>query len=139
MMRILGLIPILFLCACNLVRSDSIAPANPLTVQFLQPLPDVIFIEGEEVTIELLAQDAAGAGVARVALQVDSLFHLDGAPQTGSAEPIFTVQMNWLAAGAGFHALTAIAYRADGSTSAPTTLRIRVESALSQAGTTDVR
>jgi hypothetical protein len=47
-------------------------------------------------------------------------------PEASVAEPVFRVEMNWLAKGPGFHAITAIAYRLDGTRSDAATLLIEV-------------
>jgi hypothetical protein len=57
---------------------------------------------------------------------VDDLPHQEGAPVDSAAVPTFTVIMNWLAEAQGFHSLTAVAYRPDGTASQPTIISIQV-------------
>jgi len=96
------------------------------TVRFTSPAADAVISEGDEVTIALLTQDSDGTGVARVALSIDDRPHQEAVPVISAAVPIFTVEMNWLAHGIGLHALTATAYRLDGTAGPPTTIRILV-------------
>jgi hypothetical protein len=94
-------------------------------VEFLSPLNGSTVFEGTDLTIDLVATDS-GEGVARVQLLVDDMPHQEGTPVDATAVPTFTVTMNWLAAGIGFHSLTAIAYRSDGSASPHTIISIQV-------------
>ena len=130
MRRCLGLISasLLLLSACNLSTTapeptpERIVP----TVEFLYPTNGSLVIEGTDVQIELLAQDPHGVGVSRVELYVDDVPHQEGAPQISAAVTVFTVDMNWLAEGIGLHALSAIAYRPDGTASDAITISLLV-------------
>ncbi len=117
----------LALAACNLQQGAPTplpAPDVP-SVEFLSPVNGSTVFDGTDLTIELLARDG-GEGVARVQLLLDDLPHQEGTPVEAAAVPTFTVTMNWLAAGTGFHSLTAIAYRPDGTASPPTIISIQV-------------
>lgn len=81
---------------------------------------------GDDVVLLLLAEDLGGPGVARVDLLVDDRPHQQGSPEVSSAVPVFTVQMRWRANTPGLHALTAVAYREDGTASAPTSIVLEV-------------
>ena len=121
------IIAVLALAACNLqqgVPTPMPTPDVP-SVEFLSPVNGSTVFVGTDLTIELVARDA-GAGVTRVQLLLDDLPHQEGAPVDDIAVPTFTITMNWLAAGTGFHSLTAIAYRRDGTTSPPTVISIQV-------------
>ncbi len=123
----LVLIAVILTAGCNLVMDEPGPSLPPLpTVQFLDPQADAVVSEGDEVTIRLLAQDPGGTGVARVALLIDDLPHQEALPVVSAAVPVFTVDMNWLASGIGLHALTATAFRLDGTAGPPTTIRILV-------------
>lgn len=131
MMRLLTLglvlLTVILNAGCNLVVDEPEPPPPPLPViQFLDPPADAVFEEGEEVTIRLLAQDPNGTGVARVALLIDDLLHQEALPVISAAVPVFTVEMNWLASGIGLHALTATAFRLDGTAGPAETIRILV-------------
>ena len=65
-------------------------------------------------------------GIARVALMIDDLPYRDSQPEVSGAVPVFTVTMNWLAQGIGYHSLTAVAYRPDGTESRPRTINVLV-------------
>jgi hypothetical protein len=116
------------LCACNLIAGTltPTPPPNIPTIQFQYPANDSTVVQGMDVQIQLLAQDAIGDGVARVELLVDDQPLQEGIPLISSAVPVFTVEMNWLADGVGLHSLSAIAFRADGTASDPATIRILV-------------
>jgi len=113
--------------ACNLqVGTPTPFPTPDVpSIQFQAPANNDNFVEGTDLTIALMAQDA-GVGVARIELLVDDLPYRDASPETSGAVPIFTVNMNWLTEGVGYHSLTAIAYRPDGSASRPETIIIQV-------------
>lgn len=115
------------LAGCNLRQGPPAPPPTPDAprVEFRFPPNNSTVLDGADLTIELLATDA-GSGVARIELLVDDLPHLDGRPQIAAAVPTFAVTMNWLAQGLGQHALTAIAYRLDGSASPPATIIVEV-------------
>lgn len=118
----------LLLCApllgCNLVtESAAPTPAIPV-IEFQFPTNNVAVVEGTDLQIGLLAQDAVG--VARVELRVDDQFLQDAKPVESDAVPVFTVEMNWLAEGVGLHALQATAYRLDGTASSPTLINVSV-------------
>jgi len=82
-------------------------------------------IEGTDLTIDLVASDS-GAGVARVTLDIDGAPHQQSTPEISPEVPVFTVRMNWVAAGVGLHSLTATAYRTDGRSISPTTIVVEV-------------
>jgi hypothetical protein len=117
----------LALAACNLQQGAPTALPTPDApdVEFLSPVNGSTVFDGTDLTIELIARDT-GEGVARVQLLLDDLPHQEGTPVEATAVPTFTVTMNWLAAGIGFHSLTAIAYRSDGTASPPTIISIQV-------------
>ncbi|MBE2266935.1 MAG: Ig-like domain-containing protein [Anaerolinea sp.] len=106
----------------------TIAPAPPdiPRVEFLFPMDGVTVIEGTDLQIGVVAQDSAG--VARIELSIDDLPHQAAAPTELASVPTFTVDMNWLARGAGLHSLTAVAYRLDGTASDPAIIRVNVGS-----------
>lgn len=116
---------------CNLLAQEDAPPSPDFpVVEFVYPLNNTSVLEGTDLQIQIAAQDTLsadqGGGIARVELQVDDLFHQEGSPVESVTVPIFTVEMNWLAQGAGFHSMTATAYRADGTPSTPQTIRVTV-------------
>lgn len=117
----------LLLTACNLQSgAPTVIPTPDIPqIEFQEPANNESFAEGTDLAISLLARDA-GIGIARVELLVDDLLHTEARPQVSEAVPIFTVTMNWLTEGIGFHSLTAIAYRPDGSASRVATINILV-------------
>lgn len=124
------LLLLLFLIAgCNIRTNNATNTPYPTPdiprVQFLFPSNNATMIEGTAVTIQILAEDG-GAGISRVELLIDDLPHQVGQPEVSSAVPTFTVNMDWVAQGVGFHSLTAIAYRADGGASNPTIINVEV-------------
>jgi hypothetical protein len=115
------------LAGCNLVRAAD-APVNTpsLSVAFQEPANMTQVRAGDEVQLLLLAEDRGGAGVARVDLLVDDRPHQQGTPEVSGAVPVFTVQMRWRPTQPGLHSLTAVAYREDGTASAPATIVLEV-------------
>ena len=90
-----------------------------------------VVVSGTDLQIQLLAQDSQG--IARIELSVDGQPHQTAAPVDSETVPVFTVDMNWLAEGIGFHSLQAVAYRADGSASDPVTINVNVTAAATPA------
>ncbi|NWG16268.1 MAG: hypothetical protein HXY41_06495 [Chloroflexi bacterium] len=127
MRRVLIFLAALLPGACNLQQGTPTPVPTPDApqVEFRFPVNGSTILEGAELTIELLATDP-GSGVARVELLVDDVFYRDGKPEVSPSVPTFTVTMNWLAQGVGPHAMTALAYRLDGVSSAPETIIIEV-------------
>jgi len=119
----------LLLAGCNIRTNNATNTPFPTPdiprVQFMFPTNNATVLEGTDLTLELLAEDG-GAGVARVDLLIDDLPHQSGIPKESLAVPVFTVRMNWLAEGVGFHSLTAVAYRADGTSSTATIINVEV-------------
>lgn len=126
MFRII-MIALLFIMACNLqygLPTPIPTPDAPI-IEFQAPVNNDRFVEGTDLIIALLARDD-GVGIARVELLVDEQFVNEATPETSGAVPVFTVNMNWLTQGVGYHSLTAIAYRPDGAASRPETISILV-------------
>ena len=124
-MRWLSLIAILALCACNLLAGEPITPTPSIpTVAFQYPTNNVSIAEGTDLQIQLLAQDEVG--VSRIELRVDGQPHQDASPVDSDTVPVFTVDMNWLALGGGFHVLEATAFRLDGTQSRPALINVNV-------------
>ena len=115
------------LTACNLQYGEPPPPSTPdlPQIEFQAPANNDSVSEGTDINIALVARDD-GVGIGRVELLVDDLPHHEAFPQVSAAVPVFSVNMNWLAAGVGFHSLTAIAYRPDGVAGRPTTISILV-------------
>ncbi|MAS35833.1 MAG: hypothetical protein CL610_17620 [Anaerolineaceae bacterium] len=128
MLRYCLLLVTAFLVAgCNLqVGQPSPVPTPDIPqIEFQAPANNDSFVEGTDLTIALVAQDT-GVGVARVELLVDDLPYREVSPEVSDVVPVFTVTMNWLAEGTGYHSLTAIAYRPDGVASRPVTISILI-------------
>ncbi|MDX2138981.1 MAG: Ig-like domain-containing protein [Chloroflexota bacterium] len=125
---IVSAVVVLLLSACNLssLEPTPTPEVNVPLIEFLFPANNTVVVEGTDVQIQLLAQDPRGVGVARVELYVDDVKVSQALPEVSAAVQIFTVNMNWLAQGIGFHALSAIAYRPDGTLSDPMIIRIEV-------------
>lgn len=128
-MRYVAFLFLLLLTGCNLARTDDAQLRDAPVIQFQSPNPNVQVVEGTAVDIALIARDEAGSGVARVVLTVDDLSQQQGTPVEAVAVPVFTVEMNWLARGVGQHALSATAFRADGTASNPAYLILEVVAA----------
>lgn len=123
----MSLLLIILLSGCNLKSGTPtlIPTPNIPSVQFQFPTNNSTIIEGVDLDIDLLATDP-GSGVARVELLIDDQPHQEGKPEISPEVPTFTVKMNWLVQGTGTHSLTAVAYRLDGTASAPETIIVEV-------------
>lgn len=122
------LLTVMALAACNLSNQPpptaTPAPVIPV-VQFVSPANNSTVIQGTDLEFELAASDK-GIGIAKVELRVDDAKINERGPEVSSAVPVFTVRMNWLAQGLGRHAVSAIAYRPDGTQSDVATMVINV-------------
>jgi hypothetical protein len=115
------------LTACNLRAGPPPPPPTPTgpLIEFISPVNNDRFREGTDLTIALLAQDSE-QGIARIELQINDRPYGEAIPETAGAVPIFAANLHWLAEGAGYHALTAIAFRPDGTASPPQTISILI-------------
>lgn len=125
---ILGLAAVL-LTGCNLRQGSTTNTPFPTPdiprIRFVYPDNNSSVLEGTDLAVQILAEDS-GAGIARVQLLVDDVAHGEGKPEIAPAVPAFTANIHWIASGVGMHALTAVAFRADGQASAPATLVLNV-------------
>lgn len=113
--------------ACNLVQgtpAPTPAPAIP-QITILDPPNNRQVIEGVDFPIDIVARDES-VGVARVELYVDGELINTATPFYNITEPIFRVEMNWLARGVGLHVIEVVAYRQDGTPSDPFLITIEV-------------
>jgi hypothetical protein len=99
---------------------------EPFSLYFQTPQQDALVEAGSTVQIVLVANDNVGSGIARVDLMIDDVLYQQGRPVENIAVPVFTVEMSWTPARAGTYALTAVAYRTDGTTSPIAALRVNV-------------
>lgn len=127
MLRVTAILFLFLVSACNLQMGTPTPFPTPdiPQIRFQAPANNDSFPEGTDLTIALLAEDR-GIGIARVELLVDDLPHSEAFPEVSGAVPVFTVTMNWLAEGPGYHSLTALAYRPDGTASSPATIIILI-------------
>ncbi len=127
--KLLLLALMLVLGACNIRTNGATNTPYPTpdipTASFIFPANLATIVEGTDVNVQVLAQDA-GAGVADIQLQVDDLAAGDAKPQVSAAVPVFNAIIHWLAQGVGNHSMTLTAYRTDGTASAPVTIIVKV-------------
>ncbi|KXK15787.1 MAG: hypothetical protein UZ15_CFX003002787 [Chloroflexi bacterium OLB15] len=116
---------ILVSAGCNLSYNTTPTP-SPFSIRFQSPAADSVIAEQTPLEIILVAEDSIGTGIARVDLLLDDMLYQQGTPVDAAAVPVFSVKMNWTAQGLGLHALSAIAYREDGTATSPTTIRLLV-------------
>jgi hypothetical protein len=94
-------------------------------VEFLFPPQGTSIFEGADLTIDLLAQDETG-GIGRVELYLNDQLLREAEPET-PGEPVYRVEFNWFAEGAGGRqVLSAIAYRQDGTASSEVFTQVEV-------------
>ena len=116
--------------SCNLrsvnAPTDTPYPTPDIPrVRFMFPENKSSVLEGTDLAVELLAEDS-GAGIAKVQLLVDDNPQGEGKPEVAPSVPAFSAKIHWTAKGIGLHSLTALAFRADGTSSAPATLLLLV-------------
>ncbi len=122
------IVSVVALAACNLSNQPqpTATPTPELPqAQFVSPPNNSTVIQGTDLEFEIAASDK-GIGIARVELRVDEQKINERGPEVSAAVPVFTVRMNWLAQGLGRHAISAVAYRPDGTQSNTATLIINV-------------
>lgn len=119
------LLGLVMFSGCSLSNTATEAPST-LSVEFVYPANNLSIVAGTDLQIQLAASAPDGKAVARIELRVDGELIRTATPVETAAVPIFVAEMNWLTEGIGLHALEAIAYDADGSTSTPALLRINV-------------
>src|SRR5687767_12199797 len=87
------------------------------TISVSSPVNGAVLPLGVPIAVVATATDTAG--VSRIDLAADGVV-VDSYSTPGSVgQPTVAAQLNWTPAVAGAHALTAIAYRPDGTASAP--------------------
>jgi hypothetical protein len=105
------------------------SPRRPHTglpsVEFLFPANQSAVVENTDLSIDLVARDAQ-SGIARIELMVDGQKINEATPEDAPAVPVFRVNMNWFAGGAGFHSLSAVAYRPDDTASSEAIIIVEV-------------
>jgi hypothetical protein len=114
---------------CNLDNPDATPIPTPdlPTVEFIAPISGATVIEGADMTIDIVARDNNPiAGIARIELFLNGAPYREAEPDDDIPVPVFRVEMNWIADGLGFHAFTAVAYRADGQQSDLTDISVEV-------------
>jgi len=118
---------VLTLNACNLAGfqpTPSPTPELP-SVEFLFPANQSTVVENTDLSLDLVARDA-GAGIARIELLADGEKINEATPKDSTVVPVFRVNMNWLALGVGYHSLSAVAYRPDGTASSEALIIVEV-------------
>lgn len=114
------------LSACNLTNAPpTVIPALP-SVRFIAPENNVIVPQGTDLQIRLLASDEGGLGIAGIDFIADGEIVQSVVPEASAAVPVMTIDVNWLAAGAGRHVLEAIAFRPDGTPSDAAAISVQV-------------
>jgi hypothetical protein len=118
------IIGIFLLSSCTLDATPVPTPDLP-RVQFVAPPNNSRVVNNTDLTIDLFAQDST-VGIAKIELYADDGLVKEASLPNYGVQANFRVQINWLASGLGFHVLSAIAYRPDGTRSDETFLSIEV-------------
>lgn len=121
--RIIFLICLLF-TGCTLEATPAPTPDIP-RVQFIAPANNSRVVNGTDLTVDLFAQDST-LGIAKIEFFADGSLIKEASLPNYDVQTDFRIQVNWLASGLGFHALSAIAYRPDGTPSNEAFLSIEV-------------
>lgn len=119
-------IGLLTLSACNLGTPQATPVVTPdiPTVEILAPANNQQVFVGTDFDIDILGTDTT-QGIARIALYLDGALLNESSVPNGT-QPQYRVTMNWLAQGEGFHVLSAIAYREDGTSSDEAIINLEV-------------
>jgi len=115
---------IVTVAGCTL-ESTPVPTPNIPRVQFIAPPNNSRVVNGTDLTIDLFAQDNH-LGIAKIEFYADGSLIKEASLPNYDVQTDFRVQVNWLASGIGFHALSAIAYRPDGTRSDEAFLSIEV-------------
>lgn len=118
------IIGIFLLSSCTLDATPVPTPDLP-RVQFVAPPNNSRVVNNTDLTIDLFAQDST-VGIAKIELYADGGLVKEASLPNYGVQADFRVQINWLASGLGFHVLSAIAYRPDGTRSDETFLSIEI-------------
>lgn len=112
------------IAGCTLEATPIPTPDIP-RVQFIAPANNSRVVNGTDLTIDLFGQDST-LGIAKIEFYADGSLIKEASLPNYDVQTDFRVQVNWLASGLGFHALSAIAYRPDGTPSNEAFLSIEV-------------
>jgi len=131
MCRSVAFVVFLLLAGCNLNTENTtaipVATPNIPRVQFIEPQSGDRMVEGFDLTIDVVGQDdMPGAGIAKIELYLDGQLIREATPEDNIPTAVFRAEMNWFAEGVGLHALSAIAYRRDGTRSDEALLNVEV-------------
>ncbi|HRF97486.1 MAG TPA: Ig-like domain-containing protein [Aggregatilineales bacterium] len=117
---------ILIMTGCTLEATPFPTPDIP-RVQFVSPANNSRVVDGTDLTIDIFGQDSS-LGIAKIEFYANGSLIKEASLPNYDVQTDFRVQVNWLASGVGFHALSAIAYRPDGTRSDEAYLSIEVVS-----------
>lgn len=127
----------LVLTACTLPAQEepvevSQASGAPV-VQFASPLPNTTYLAGVPVIIQLRVTNA-GTDIDRVEISVDDIVIATLPSPNPSGDYLFTVTQTWESDVAGNYAISAVAYREDGSSSNPSSVMVNIVSEIPNTG-----
>lgn len=128
----LALILLVTGCTLNNAATSGTTVSGAPTVRILAPQPNATYMEG--VTVNLQATVAnAGKDIDRVEIVIDGATVATLSQPNTAGAASFNVTHGWAAAGTGTHSIDVIAYRADGTSSAPAAVTITVVAANGQS------
>ena len=114
--QILIIIITVGIIGCTLEAPEAIPTPDLPRVQFISPANNSRVVQNTDLTIDLFAQDST-LGIAKIEFYADGNLIKEASLPNYAVQTDFRVQVNWLAQGVGLHALSAIAYRPDGTQS----------------------
>lgn len=94
-------------------------------VEIVSPQPNATYLEGVSVVIQAAISNA-GADVERVEVAVDGAIVATFPQPNPSGAPVFSITQAWPITALGTHTVSVTAFRADGTSSTPETVEIRV-------------
>ena len=109
-------------------------PTGQPTISVSSPLNGAVVALGAPIAVVTSATDSAG--VSRIDLSADGVV-VDSYSTPGSVgQPSVAAELHWTPATAGAHALTVVAYRADGTASVPAVIAVSVADAAASLAAT---
>jgi hypothetical protein len=140
---LLWVIALLVMAGCTLPDPDEATAdseeniGGAPVIYIAAPLANSTYLEGIDVNIQVQVSNA-GDDIARVEFFVDSVpIAALQSPNTANA-PVFSLTQTWPARGIGAHTIAVTAFRNDGTTSDPASVRINVTVRTPQTSTDDI-
>jgi hypothetical protein len=115
-------------CNLNTPETEGVSAIQGVpVVRIIAPLPNAPYRDGVNVPIQAQISNA-GPDIDRVEVSVDGSIIQTFTTPNSNGNPIFSITYTWAASGPGAHTIDVVAFRQDGSSSAPVPVTITVVS-----------